>query len=395
MQRDRAEPDAAELARNRGHGEVRVGRLEELPWDDGTFDLITCLDVIEHTPDDITALRELRRVTRPGGFLLVTVPAYQALWSLHDEANHHYRRYSRGARCAAALGPPGWKVERVSSFNSLLLAPAAAVRLAQRRMGPRNGYTNDLALGPAWLNDVLERPLALEARWLARGRTLPAGLSLLAVLRSRRRGDAVKARGPRGRCAARGAGRGVSARPRRHHQRLQQPGLSAARDHRPGVDGRAVAGGDGARPGGRAGQPGQAPDLARDPDRGVVGDRRRQPRLPARPALRPRGAGGPGPFHKQRLELIATGDRFFERHGPKAVFFARWIALVRFAAAWLAGINQMPLRQFFFWNALGGISWGVTFGLVGYFGGSAAADAISSFGLYAFGALLLLFVVYI
>ena len=77
----------------------------------------------------------------------------------------------------------GWQIERVSSFNSLLLAPAAAVRLAQRRRRGRNGYTNDLDLGPAWLNDVLERPMALEASWLARGRTLPMGLSLLAVLR--------------------------------------------------------------------------------------------------------------------------------------------------------------------------------------------------------------------
>jgi membrane protein DedA with SNARE-associated domain len=102
-----------------------------------------------------------------------------------------------------------------------------------------------------------------------------------------------------------------------------------------------------------------------------------------------------GPFREQRLDLIATGDRFFAKHGPKAVFFARWIALVRFAAAWLAGINHMRFRDFFFWNALGGISWGVTYGLVGYFAGSAAADAISTFGLYAFAALLVLFLVWV
>src|ERR1700751_2869955 len=89
-------PEAAELARGRGLGEVAIGRLEELPWDDETFDLITCLDVIEHTPDDRVTLRELRRVTRPGGHLLVTVPAYQALWSQHDVDNHHFRRYERG-----------------------------------------------------------------------------------------------------------------------------------------------------------------------------------------------------------------------------------------------------------------------------------------------------------
>jgi SAM-dependent methyltransferase len=174
--------EAAELARDRGLGEVVVGRLEELPWDDGTFDLITCLDVIEHVPDDVRALRELLRVARPGGWLLVTVPAYQALWSLHDEANHHFRRYARTSLRGAALAA-GWKVQRMSAFNSLLLAPAAAVRVAQRRIGTHNGYTTDLDLGPAWLNDVLERPLALEAGWLARGRTLPMGLSLLALLR--------------------------------------------------------------------------------------------------------------------------------------------------------------------------------------------------------------------
>ena len=174
--------DAAELARARGLGDVQVGRLEELPWEDGAFDLITCLDVIEHVPDDVTALVELRRVVAPGGWLLVTVPAYQALWSRHDEANHHYRRYSRSMLRAAARSA-GWQIERVSSFNSLLLAPAAAVRLAQRRMGTRNGHSSDLDMGPAWLNDVLERPMALEASWLGRGRTLPVGLSLLAVLR--------------------------------------------------------------------------------------------------------------------------------------------------------------------------------------------------------------------
>jgi membrane protein DedA with SNARE-associated domain len=102
-----------------------------------------------------------------------------------------------------------------------------------------------------------------------------------------------------------------------------------------------------------------------------------------------------GPFHEYRLELITRGDQFFAKHGPKAVFFARWIALVRFAAAWLAGINHMRFRDFFFWNALGGISWGVTYGLVGYFAGKTAANAISTFGLYAFAALLLLFIAYI
>ncbi len=177
------DPAAAEVATSRGLGEVRIGRLEEMPWEDSQFDLITCLDVIEHTPDDRVTLRELRRVSKPGAFLLVTVPAYQGLWSTHDVANHHYRRYSRG-RMRAAAGEAGWRVRRMTSFNGLLLGPAAAVRLAERRRlrQPVADHKPNLTLGPEWLNAVFEQPLRLEARWLAGGRSMPAGLSLLAVL---------------------------------------------------------------------------------------------------------------------------------------------------------------------------------------------------------------------
>jgi membrane protein DedA with SNARE-associated domain len=89
----------------------------------------------------------------------------------------------------------------------------------------------------------------------------------------------------------------------------------------------------------------------------------------------------PGPFMHNRIRAIRYGDGFFKRHGPKAVFLGRWIALVRFATAWLAGINRMPFRLFFFWNALGGISWGITYGLVGYFGGKAAAHVLAQAGI--------------
>ena len=91
-----------------------------------------------------------------------------------------------------------------------------------------------------------------------------------------------------------------------------------------------------------------------------------------------------------RIRAIRYGDGFFERHGPKAVFIGRWIALVRFATAWLAGINRMPFKQFFFWNALGGITWGVTYGLVGYFGGQAAAHVLAEAGIVGFVVLLVL-----
>ena len=90
-----------------------------------------------------------------------------------------------------------------------------------------------------------------------------------------------------------------------------------------------------------------------------------------------------GPFHQRRKMLIDVGDRFFDKHGSKAVFLGRWVALVRIAAAWLAGINHMKFSHFFFWNALGGITWATAFGLVGYFGGNAAAHVIERFGVYA------------
>jgi SAM-dependent methyltransferase len=173
-------PVAVAAARARGHRNVRVAAIEALPFADASFDVVTCLDVIEHTPDDRTSLRELLRVTRAGGVLIVTVPAYPALWSRHDEANDHYRRYRRSTLQAAALGA-GWRFVSDTHFNALLLAPAAVVRLWQRSR--RRPARSDLALTPPSLDRLLELPLALEARLLARGRRLGAGLSLLAVLR--------------------------------------------------------------------------------------------------------------------------------------------------------------------------------------------------------------------
>jgi membrane-associated protein len=90
-----------------------------------------------------------------------------------------------------------------------------------------------------------------------------------------------------------------------------------------------------------------------------------------------------GPMQARRIEVIDAGDRFFAKHGPKAVFIGRWIALVRFAVAWLAGIDRMPFGEFFVYNALGAITWAVTFGLVGFYAGKAAADAITKYGVYA------------
>jgi membrane protein DedA with SNARE-associated domain len=102
----------------------------------------------------------------------------------------------------------------------------------------------------------------------------------------------------------------------------------------------------------------------------------------------------PGPLQTRRKRIIAVGDMFFERHGPKAVFLARWVALVRVAAAWLAGINKMKFSHFFLWNAAGAITWATTVSLVGYFGGQKVADAITKYGLIAVVALVVLIVAF-
>lgn len=176
-----ASPVAVEAAQSRGFADVRQGSVEELPFADESFDVVTCLDVIEHTPDDVRVLRELLRVTRPGGAAIITVPAHPALWSNHDVVNQHHRRYRRADLLGAARAA-GYEVSGDTYFNMLPLAPAAAVRWFQNRR-PVPPTRSDLTLTPAFADRALELPLALEARLVARGLRVPAGLSLLAVLR--------------------------------------------------------------------------------------------------------------------------------------------------------------------------------------------------------------------
>jgi membrane protein DedA with SNARE-associated domain len=81
--------------------------------------------------------------------------------------------------------------------------------------------------------------------------------------------------------------------------------------------------------------------------------------------------------------ILPPAERFFERHGAKAVFFGRFVSILRVTAAWLAGISHMPWWRFLFWNAAGGVIWATAFGVVAYYSGRAAADAINRYGLYA------------
>jgi len=93
----------------------------------------------------------------------------------------------------------------------------------------------------------------------------------------------------------------------------------------------------------------------------------------------------PGRFHRQRLEVLRTGEPFFERHGPKAVFFGRFVLGLRVWASWLAGATRMHWRSFVVWNALGGICWATAIGLLAYFLGNSAGNAIETFGIFGLG----------
>jgi membrane protein DedA with SNARE-associated domain len=97
----------------------------------------------------------------------------------------------------------------------------------------------------------------------------------------------------------------------------------------------------------------------------------------------------PGPFRDQRLRVLEMGEPFFARHGPKAVFFGRFILGLRTWASWLAGANHMRWRTFFMWNALGGICWATGVGLIAYFLGSSAGNLITTFGIYGLVAVLI------
>jgi membrane protein DedA with SNARE-associated domain len=97
----------------------------------------------------------------------------------------------------------------------------------------------------------------------------------------------------------------------------------------------------------------------------------------------------PGAFHRQRLQVLASGEPFFKQHGPKAVYFGRFLLGLRVWASWLAGATRMPWRSFAFWNASGGVSWALAIGLLGYFLGHSAGNAIQAFGLFGLAAVLI------
>lgn len=170
---------AMELAQQRGVAPVQPGSLpDDVPFDAESFDCVTMLDVLEHVEKDQAGLQSVHRVLAPGGRLLLTVPAFQFLWGPHDTEHHHHRRY-RAAELRRKLQNAGFKVNRLSYYNSWLFPPIALLRLVHKAL-PFGETGGEERLPPAWLNHFLERLFASERWVLARG-SLPFGVSLIAV----------------------------------------------------------------------------------------------------------------------------------------------------------------------------------------------------------------------
>ncbi|MGF1511059.1 MAG: class I SAM-dependent methyltransferase [Myxococcota bacterium] len=158
--------------------DVVLGAADQLNVADGSIGTVIASDVLEHIDDDVRALREWRRVLIPGGALIVFVPAHPFLWSLHDERNHHRRRYERRT-LTHAIRRAGFELTRLSGWNSTLFAPIATARTAQR-LRRKHDSPPDFQMPPTWLNSSLRVLLELENRWLVR-HNLPIGVSLMAL----------------------------------------------------------------------------------------------------------------------------------------------------------------------------------------------------------------------
>lgn len=171
---------ARELANSRKIVQVEYGMLpDNIPFKEQRFDLIALLDVLEHIDDDVAALGALYGRLKPNGVLLVTVPAYNFLWSHHDVVNEHKRRYHR-VQLERLMHKVGYHVKYMTYFNTLLFPAILAIRFLENVL--RMEDANDISMPSKYVNAILRTILASE-RVLIPHMRLPFGLSILAIAR--------------------------------------------------------------------------------------------------------------------------------------------------------------------------------------------------------------------
>src|SRR6266550_44961 len=172
--------EALTFCRERGLENVKQGEAEALPFEAGSFDLVTGLDVVEHLDDDLAGLKEMRRVLRRGGRTLLFVPAFMFLWGVQDDVSNHRRRYTlKGLK--RVVQEAGFEVERATYVNLTFFAPILVGRLFMRATRLRPESENNLTIG--FLNGVLGRVLGAESLPLGY-LNLPFGVSIVCVARS-------------------------------------------------------------------------------------------------------------------------------------------------------------------------------------------------------------------
>jgi SAM-dependent methyltransferase len=175
--------DALRYCASRGHARLSSADFHQLPFAGDSFSLITCIDVLEHLRDDAVAAAEIARVMAPGALLVMTVPAFAALWGDHDELYGHYRRY-RVPQLRRRLEGAGLVVERATYFEPLYLPPLFLYRKWKRLRPRRAGLAQRddfVAIGPR-LNRFLTGFLAAERHLLRLG-DIPFGVTIVAMAR--------------------------------------------------------------------------------------------------------------------------------------------------------------------------------------------------------------------
>jgi SAM-dependent methyltransferase len=171
--------DALAFCLERGLTDVRLGSAEELPIADGTVDLVTAFDVVEHLDDDLAALREFRRVLRPDGRMLLFVPAFMILWGVQDDVSNHRRRYTL-PQLLTQVRAAGFEVERATYANITFFLPILIVRQFMRLTGIRTETEN--SIGISSLNGLFSKIFGAESSFL-RFMNFPFGVSAVCVAR--------------------------------------------------------------------------------------------------------------------------------------------------------------------------------------------------------------------
>lgn len=168
--------DALEFCRKKGLT-VQKGLAETLPYEDGTFDVSTALDVIEHLDDDIAGLREMHRVTKTGGYSLVFVPAFMWLWGVQDDISNHRIRYTK-KQIVERIEKAGFTVERATYANFTFFAPILGGRTIMKITGIKPESENNITING--LNGIFGKLFSSESLWL-KNFNFPFGVSIVIV----------------------------------------------------------------------------------------------------------------------------------------------------------------------------------------------------------------------